>query len=141
MMGPRHTAEEATPLELRGAIIRLLAMLVSLAILVIPLIRELPLGASTKTSVLAWLLVVLALYWLYSGLGYRALLLIQLLLFSAAAAVITARIIMVALEITSFSIIRRAAQALVYAGLGCAALNLGGMFYAFVKGKDRLDQG
>jgi hypothetical protein len=32
------------------------------------------------------LLVVLALYWLYAGMGYRPLLLLQLLLFSAAAA-------------------------------------------------------
>ena len=30
----------------------------------------------------AWLLVGLALYWLYAGMGYRPLLLLQLMLFS-----------------------------------------------------------
>lgn len=133
--GPRQTAEEATPQELWGATFRLLAMLVLLILLVIPLIRQLPLGATAKTSVLAWLLVVLALYWLYSGLGYRPLLLVQLMLFSAAAALVTARIVLVALDITAFSIVRRTAQAMIYAGLGCAALNLGGMLITLLRGK------
>lgn len=133
--GPRQTAEEATPHELWGATFRLLAMLVLLVLLVIPVIRQLPLGATSKTSVLAWLLVVLALYWLYSGLGYRPLLLVQLMLFSAAAALVTARIVLVALDFTAFSIVRRAAQAMMYAGLGCAALNLGGMLITLLRGK------
>jgi hypothetical protein len=133
--GPRHTAEEATPQELWGASIRLLAMLVLLVILVIPLIRELPLGSTTKTSVLAWLLVVLALYWLSSGLGYRPLLLVQLILFSAAATVLTAKIVLVAIDIRAFSILRRTARVLIYAGLGCAALNLGGMMISLLRRK------
>ena len=132
---PGHTAEEATPQELWSASLRLLLMLVALALLVIPLIRELPLGSTTKTSVLAWLLVVLALYWLYSGLGYRPLLLVQLILFSAAAAVLTAKIALVAGGITSFSILRRTARVLIYSGLGCAALNLGGMLLALYRRK------
>jgi hypothetical protein len=136
--GPRHTAEEATPQELWSASLRLLLMLVLLALLVIPLIRELPLGATTKTTVLAWLLVVLALYWLYSGLGYRALLLVQLILFSAAAAVVTTKLVLVALDITAFSILRRTARALLYAGLGCAALNLGGMLIALFRGRSQV---
>ncbi len=133
--GPRHTAEEATPQELWGASVRLLAMLVLLVILVIPLIRELPLGSTSKTSVLAWLLVVLALYWLSSGLGYRPLLLVQLILFSAAATVLTAKIVLVAIDIRAFSILRRTARALIYAGLGCAALNLGGMLITLLRRK------
>ncbi len=132
---PGHTAEEATPSQLWSASLRLLLMLVALALLVIPLIRELPLGATAKTSVLAWLLVVLALYWLYSGLGYRPLLLVQLILFSAAAAVLTAKIALVAGGITSFSILRRTARGLIYAGLGCAGLNLGGMLLALFRRK------
>lgn len=136
-VGPRHTAEEATPRELRSAVLRLLLMLVLLLLLVIPVIRDLPLGASTQTSVTAWLLVALALYWLYSGLGYRPLLLIQLILFSAAAAVITAKIALVVVEIRAFSIIRRTAQALLYAGLACAGANLVGMLVALVRGRRR----
>ena len=133
--GPHRTAEEATPQELWGAAFRLLAMLVALVLLVIPVIRELPLGSTSKTSVLAWLLVVLALYWLYSGLGYRPLLLVQLMLFSVAAVVLTAKIALVAVDIKAFSILRRTAQALLYAGLGCAALNLGGMMMALLRGR------
>jgi hypothetical protein len=132
---PGRTAEEATPQQLWSASLRLLLMLIALALLVIPLIRELPLGSTTKTSVLAWLLVVLALYWLYSGLGYRPLLLVQLVLFSAAATVLTAKIALVAGGITSFSILRRTARALIYAGLGCASLNLGGMLLALYRRK------
>ncbi len=133
--GPHRTAEEATPQELWGATFRLLGMLALLVVLVIPVIRQLPLGATSKTSVLAWLLVVLAVYWLYSGLGYRPLLLVQLMLFSAAAALVTTRIVLVALDITAFSIVRRTAQAMIYAGLGCAALNLGGMLITLLRGK------
>lgn len=133
--GSPHTAEEATPHELWGASIRLFAMLVALVLMVIPVIRGLPVGATTKTSVLAWLLVVLAIYWLYSGLGYRPLLLVQLVLFSAAATVLTAKIALVAVDIDAFSILRRTARALIYAGLGCAALNLGGMMITLFKGR------
>lgn len=135
--GPRRTAEEATPQELWSATLRLLLMLILLVLLVIPVIRDLPLGATSKTSVLAWLLVVLAVYWLYSGLGYRPLLLVQLMLFSAAAAVLTAKIALVAVDIKAFSILRRTAQALLYAGLGCAALNLAGMLLALFRGQSR----
>src|SRR5215213_4589220 len=49
-------------------------MLVALALLVVPLLRELPLGHGTRTGLLAWMLVALALYWLYAGMGYRPLL-------------------------------------------------------------------
>ena len=74
-----HTAEEATVRELRRAALRLLFMLAALALVVVPLLGELPLGMSSQTGLLAWLLVVLGFYWLYAGLGYRPLLLAQLL--------------------------------------------------------------
>jgi hypothetical protein len=70
MKGPApHTAENATPGELWRASLRLLLMLAALALLVVPLIRELPLGQSTRIGILAWLLVGLSLYWLYGGLS------------------------------------------------------------------------
>ena len=134
---PGHTAEEATPGELWWASTRLLLMLAGLALLVIPVIRELPLGSTTRTSVLAWLMVGLALYWLYSGLGYRPLLLLQLLLFSAAAALLTAKIALVVVDIDRFSVLRRVARALLLGGLGCAALNLGGMILALLNRRTR----
>ena len=79
MLNPAtHTADDATPSELWRASIRLLLMFLALALLVVPLLRELPLGTTARTGLLAWLLVVLAVYWLYAGLGYQALLLLQL---------------------------------------------------------------
>ena len=69
----RHSAEDASPSELRRASFRLLLMLLALALLVVPILRELPLGQSTRTGLLAWLLVALALYWLAEGMGYRPL--------------------------------------------------------------------
>ena len=77
MRGPAlHTAEDATRQELRGASLRLLMWLV-ICVILGPLVRALPLGQTTRTGILAWLLVAMALYWLYAGLGYRPLLLIQ----------------------------------------------------------------
>ena len=75
--------------------VRLLASLLALAFLAYPLIRGLPLGQTTRTYILAWLLVALAVYWLYSGFGFRPLLLIQLILFSAAATFLSAKILLV----------------------------------------------
>src|SRR5829696_2007133 len=90
-----HTAEDASPRELWKASWRLLLMLATLGLLVVPLIRELPLGQSTRTGLLAWLLVGLALYWLYAGMGYRPLLLLQLLIFSTAATLLSAKLLLV----------------------------------------------
>ena len=66
LRGPaEHTAEDATPGELRRSVLILLLMLAALALLVTPLLRDLPLlGKSTRTAILAWLLVGLALYWM-----------------------------------------------------------------------------
>jgi hypothetical protein len=67
-----------------------------------------------------------------SQYGYRPLLLLQLILFSAAAALLTAKIALGLVDIDRFSIRRRAARVLLIGGLGCAALNLGGMILALL---------
>jgi hypothetical protein len=121
------TAEEATPGELRRASLRLLLMLLVLGLLVVPLIRELPLGRSTRIGMLAWLLVALALYWLYKGMGYRPLLLVQLLLFSMAATLLSAKVLLVIVDVREVNILRAAARWFVLLGATFAAANLGGM--------------
>jgi hypothetical protein len=99
-------------------------MLVVLALLVVPVIRDLPLGQTTRTGILAWLLVGLAFYWMYAGLGYKALLLLQALLFSAAAMLLTTKAGLVLVGIDRLSILRRTARDLILVGAACAALNL-----------------
>ena len=121
LRGPaEHTAEDATPGELRRSVLILLLMLAALALLVAPLLSDLPrLGRSTRTAMLAWLLVGLALYWMYAGMGYRPLLLVQLLLFSAAAALLSVKLLLVAVTIDSLTILRWMARYLIMAGAVC----------------------
>lgn len=102
-------------------------MLAALGLLVVPLIRELPLGQSSRTGLLAWLLVGLAMYWLYAGMGYRPLLLLQLMLFSGAAALLSAKLLLVAIDVRSLAILRHVARGLILVGAGCAIANLGAM--------------
>jgi hypothetical protein len=132
LRGPaEHTAEDATPGELRRSVLILLLMLAALALLVTPLLRDLPLlGKSTRTAILAWLLVGLALYWMYAGMGYRPLLLVQLLLFSAAAALLSVKLLLVAVTIDSLTILRWFARWLIMAGAVVAGANLTGMLTA-----------
>jgi hypothetical protein len=132
LRGPaEHTAEDATPGELRRSVLILLLMLAALALLVTPLLRDLPLlGKSTRTAILAWLLVGLALYWMYAGMGYRPLLLVQLLLFSAAAALLSVKLLLVAVSIESLTILRWLARWLIMAGAVVAGANLTGMLVA-----------
>jgi hypothetical protein len=122
-----HTAEDASPSELRASSLRLMLMLAALALLVVPVFRDLPLGRSSRTGLLAWLLVVLALYWLYAGMGYRPLLLLQLFLFSAAAALITLKVFLVIVDVRQLAILRWVARMLIMAGALCAGANLLGM--------------
>lgn len=122
-----HTAEDASPRELWRASWKLLLMLAALGLLVVPLIRELPLGASSRTGLLAWLLVGLALYWLYAGMGYRPLLLLQLMLFSCAAALLSTKLLLVAVDVHRMAVLRYVARGLILVGAGCALANLGGM--------------
>ena len=122
-----HTAEDASPRELWQASWRLLLMLAFLGLLVVPLLRELPVGQSSRIGLLAWMLVGLALYWLSAGMGYRPLLLLQLLLFSGAAALLTAKLLLVAIDVHELTILRYVARGMILVGTGLAGANLGGM--------------
>lgn len=122
-----HTAEDATPSELRWASFRLMLMLGALALVVVPILRDLPLGRSSRTALLAWLLVVMALYWLYAGMGYRPLLLIQLVLFSSAAALLTLKVLLVIIDVRSLTLLWHAAQVFILVGAASAVTNLMGM--------------
>lgn len=122
-----HTAEDASPRELWQASWKLLLMLAILGLLVVPLLRELPVGQSSRIGLLAWMLVALALYWLYAGMGYRPLLLLQLLLFSGAAALLTAKLLLVAIDVHELTVLRYVARAMILVGTGLAGANLGGM--------------
>ncbi len=119
-----HTAEDASPRELWRASWKLLLMLAALGLLVVPVIVELPLGKSTRTGLVAWLLVGLAMYWLYAGMGYRPLLLLQLMLFSSAAALLSTKLLLVAIDIDRLMVLRYAARGLILVGAGCAFANL-----------------
>jgi uncharacterized membrane protein len=118
------TAEDASPRELWRASWKLLLMLAALALLVVPLLRELPLGQSTRIGLLAWVLVGLALYWLYAGMGYRPLLLLQLLLFSGAAALLSAKLVLVAIDVHRWAVLRYLARGMILVGAGLAGANL-----------------
>jgi hypothetical protein len=119
-----RTAEDASPRELWRASWRLLLTLAILGLLVVPLILQLPLGQSTQTALLAWVLVGLALYWLYAGMGYRPLLLLQLMLFSGAAALLSPTALIEAEHRHRLTVLRYAARGLILVGAGCAMANL-----------------
>lgn len=72
-------------------------------------------------------------YWLYAGLGYRPLLLIQLLVFSVAATFLTTKVVLVLVGINRLSILRRTARDLILVGAGLAAINLGAMLFALLR--------
>jgi len=127
------TAEEASNRELLWASVRLLLFLVALAFVVVPIVRDLPLGQTTRTGLLAWLLVAMALYWLFAGLGYRPILLVQLLIFSIAAMALSAKVLIVAIGIDRLSILRRSARVLIMLGAACAGLNLGLMLFTLFR--------
>jgi hypothetical protein len=128
-----HTAEEADARELTRNSVRLLVSLLVLGAVVIPLIIQLPVGDTTQTGLLAWLMVLLAFYWLSAGLGYRPLLLIQLLLFSAAAFLLTTKAGLVLVGIHRLSILRRTARGIIIAGALCAVINLVAMLVASIR--------
>jgi hypothetical protein len=130
---PPRTADTATRPEIWRGSVRLLLWLSAVALLVVPIVRDLPLGTTTRIAILAWLLVGVAVYWLYAGLGYRGLLLLQLALFSAAATVITAKGLLVVAGIEGFGALRWVARILVVIGAFCAAANLGGMLMALIQ--------
>ncbi|HUR95778.1 MAG TPA: hypothetical protein VMY76_14440 [Gemmatimonadales bacterium] len=123
----RHSAEDASPSELRRASLRLMLMLLALGLLVVPILRELPLGQSSRVGLLAWLLVALALYWLAQGMGYRPLLLLQLLVFSVAATMLSAKVLLVIVDVNRVNFLRWAARGLIGLGASFAVANLIGM--------------
>jgi drug/metabolite transporter (DMT)-like permease len=134
MRGPApHTADDADRSELWRASFRLLLICLPLALLVVPLLRELPLGPTGRTSLLAWLLVAVAVYWLYAGLGYQALLLLQLVTFSAASVLLTTKVALVLVGIDRLSVLRHTARWLILAGAVMAALNFGSMLVALIR--------
>jgi hypothetical protein len=101
--------------------------------LVVPLVRELPLGSTSRIGLFAWLLVVLALYWLYAGLGYQAVLLVQLVLFSAAAVLLTTKVALVIAGVERLTILRITARWLILTGAMLALVNLGWMLLALTR--------
>jgi hypothetical protein len=128
-----HTAEDATPAELRRRSWILLAMLAVLALLVVPLVHRLALGPSPRHAILAWLLVCLALYWLYAGMGYWPLLMLQVMIFSVAAALLTIKVVLVIADVERLPVLRETARVLLVVGSGFAAANLIGMLAALFR--------
>ena len=108
-------------------------MILVLGVLVVPLLLELPLGSASRMGILAWLLVAVAMYWIYAGLGYQPLLLLQLLLFSTAATLLITKVALVVVDIHRLSVLRRVAAALIMAGAGLALVNLGAMIWALLR--------
>ncbi|MDQ2669351.1 MAG: hypothetical protein M3Y31_01850 [Gemmatimonadota bacterium] len=120
---PSDTAG-ATPRDHLLASLWLCLMLLLLGLVVVPLLRELPLGSTTKTLLLAWVLVAMAMYWMYAGLGFQPLLLAQLGFFCLAALLLSTKAGLVLVGIERFSILRRIARVLILSGAGLAAINL-----------------
>lgn len=123
-MNDLHTAQEATPRQLVWDIVGLVLMFALLALLLVPVIRDLPLGQTTRTGILAWLLVLLSFFWLYRGMGFQPLLMVQLLVFSVAAVLLTTKAGLVLVGVDRLSILRRTARILIQVGAAIAILNL-----------------
>jgi len=117
---PSPTAETSSRDRLLRASAGLLALLVLTGLAVVGL-YSLPLGRSLKPVFLGWLLVLLASYWLYAGLGYRPLLLLQLFAFSAAASIGSVHLVL------GLPLLRIAALGLAVLGGVLALINLVGM--------------
>jgi hypothetical protein len=120
----RTTIAGSIRARVRRHALQLLAWLVVVALLVIPLLKDLPLGDTTRAGILAWLLVGIAIYWLFTDLGYRPLLLFQLFFFSAAVACLSAKVLLVSIGVHRLSILRRTAIWLIVFGALCAGANL-----------------
>jgi hypothetical protein len=121
---PDGTSGTGISARVRRHALQLLAWLVVVAMLVIPLLKDLPLGDTTRAGILAWLLVGIAMYWLFTDMGYRPLLLFQLFFFSAAVACLSAKVLLVSIGVHRLSILRRAAIWLIVFGALSAGANL-----------------
>jgi hypothetical protein len=125
MTDPRSSeANDPSGAEHWRASLWLCVMLLLLAFVLVPLLRDLPLGSTTRTGILAWLLVVLALYWLYAGMGFQPLLLLQLVIFSAAAVLLSTKAVLVLVGIERLAVLRRIAKVLIMIGATFAGMNL-----------------
>ena len=133
MTQPPNPDQRDSVSALRAASLRLVLWLAALYMLAVPLIRELPLGQTTRTSLLAWLLVAVAFYWLYAGLGVRPLLLLQLLLFSTAAALLVAKLFFVGIGVRRLGLLREVARVLIMAGGVSAVMNLLFMLWGVIQ--------
>jgi hypothetical protein len=127
------TSEAGLSARVRRHVLQLLAWLVVVAMLVIPLLKDLPLGDTTRAGILAWLLVGIAMYWLFTDMGYRPLLLFQLFFFSAAVACLSAKVLLVSIGVHRLSILRRTAIWLIVFGAISAGANLAIMLLDLVK--------
>lgn len=123
-----ETSGSPTPRNLRGraqrTALRLLLWLVAVALLVLPLVRGLPLGDTTRAGLLTFLLLGVALYWLFTDMGYRPLLLFQLVFFSTALVLLSTKAFLVGIGVYSLSILRRTAIWLDILGALCAGVNV-----------------
>jgi hypothetical protein len=77
---------------------------------------------------------------MYAGMGYRPLLLVQLLLFSAAAALLSVQLLLLAVTIDNLTVLRWVARYLIMAGAVCAGANLTGMLVALTWRQSRPTQ-
>ncbi len=141
MTQPPSPDERDTASAMWAASLRLVLWLAALYMLVVPLIRDLPLGQTTRTSLLAWLLVAVAFYWLYAGLGVRPLLLLQLFLFSTAAALLAAKLFLVGIGVLRLSLLRRVARVLIMLGAATAIINLVTMLVGVIRKSRAPDEG
>lgn len=141
MTQPPGPDERDTASAMWAASLRLVLWLAALYMLVVPLIRDLPLGQTTRTSLLAWLLVAVAFYWLYAGLGVRPLLLLQLFLFSTAAALLAAKLFLVGIGVLRLSLLRRVARVLIMLGAATAIINLVTMLVGVIRKSRAPDEG
>ncbi|HTS87238.1 MAG TPA: hypothetical protein VMG41_02005 [Gemmatimonadales bacterium] len=120
--------------------LKLLLWLVVIGLLVVPLIRDLPLGDTTRAGILAWVLVGIGLYWLFTDLGYRPLLLFQLFFFSAAITLLTAKAALVSVGVHRGPILRRTAIWLLLLGAACAGVNVIIMFLELLRRGSRREK-
>lgn len=123
-----ETPDASTSSQVGGRVqrtaLRLLLWLVAVALLILPLVRGLPLGDTTRAGLLTFLLLCVALYWLFTDMGYRPLLLFQLVFFSTALVLLSTKAFLVGIGVTSLSILRRTAIWLDILGAACAGVNV-----------------
>jgi hypothetical protein len=73
-------------------------------------------------------------------MGYRPLLLLQLMLFSGAAALVSAKLLLVAIDIRTLTVLRAIARGLILVGGACAFANLLAMLITLWR-RSRTDSG